>query len=604
MSMSSRLASASVTALAALGLASSATAAPIVGPSNDSFYTVPTNVPASGPAGELISYRPATLNLGSGQPPINTWNILYRSRDSNGNSNFVTGTVLVPRSGYSGNNVAYAFGTQGLAKQCAPSKQLLNSNGGTEYESPNLIAALSKGYAVIATDYAGYTTGTTPSYLSGKSQGQAVLDSIRAARQLPPATVKNYPTSKNVIWGFSQGGQSAGWAGELAPTYYPDLNLAGVAAGGVPGDFVASAKALNGAEGASFLLGGVIGLSTEYPQGIPFDDLASSAGQAAKTDALNNGCVFKLLNKYRNANISQFTKNNQTLDQLLQIPSVAATLNAQTLGTKKINTPVYQWHGAADEFLPLGQAYALKKAWCAKGTNVKFDLYPSEHLTSLFQAAPSVLAWAADRFAGKSQAGNCNNGKPDPVSTADAPGGDFIVNLDQWNLSGSVRLKTLNQTLALPSTSKFNGTTNLTTQKLDGAANIPPFFTTIDILGIKIKTAITLVPTGPIVGSVSLDDNGQLHLSGNAPMYLRIESLGAVGITFGTNCQTERSLQIPIKYDGPVSALGTGKLTSSTTATIPPLVNCGAYGPLLSALVSASGNGFTLTESAPAPVSY
>ncbi len=604
MSVSSRIASASLAALAALGLASSAAAAPVVGPSTDAFYTPPTNVPASGPAGELIWYRPATVNLGAGAPSTNNWTILYRSRDSNGNSNFVTGTVFVPRSGYAGNNIAYAFGTQGLAKACAPSKQVLAANGGTEYESPNLVAALSRGYAVLASDYAGYTNGSSPSYLAGKSQGQAVLDMIRAAKQLPPATVKNYPGGKNVIWGFSQGGQSAGWAGELAPTYYPDLNLAGVAAGGVPGDFVTSAKYLNGAEGASFLLGGVIGLSTEYPQGIPFDDLANSAGQAAKADALSGGCVFKLLNKYRNANISQFTKNNQTLDQLLQIPSVAATLNAQTLGTKKINTPVYQWHGAADEFLPLGQAYALKKAWCAKGTNVKFDLYPSEHLTTLFQAAPYVMNWVADRMNSRSQASNCNNGKPDPVSTADAPGGDFVVNLDQWNLAGSVRLKTLNQTLALPTTSRFTGTTNLTTQKLDGLASIPPFFTTIDILGIKIKTAITMVPTGRIVGSVSLDDNGYLHLSGTAPMILRIESLGAFGITFGTNCRTQSSLQIPIRYDGPVSALGTGKLTSSTTATIPPLTDCGAYGPLLSALVAATGNGFTLTESPPAPVSY
>lgn len=594
----SRLAGAAVAALATLGLASSASAAPVVGPSNDSFYTPPTSVPASGTAGELIWYRPATVNLGSGAPSTNAWTVLYRSRDSHGNSNFVTGTVFTPKSGYKGQNIAYAFGTQGLAKECAPSKQVV---AGTEYESPNIAAALAKGYGVLATDYAGYTNGSTPSYLAGKSQGNAVIDIIRAAKQLPPAPVRNYPKGNNVIWGFSQGGQAAGWAGENAPS---DLNLRGVAAGGVPGDFIASAKALNAAEGAAFMLGGVIGLSTEYPQGIPFDTLANAAGQQAKSEALASGCVFKLLNKYRNADIATYTKNNQTLDQLLQIPSVNQTLAAQSLGTKKINMPVYQWHGAADEFLPLDQAYALKKAWCQKGTNVKFDLYPSEHLTSLFQAAPYVLSWAADRMAVKSQSGNCNNGKPNPVSTADAKGGDFIVKLDNWLLSGSVKLKTLNQTLALPDAARFNGTTNLTTQKLNGQAAIPPFNTIIDILGIKVRTKITMVPTGPVEGDVSLDDDGNLHLDGNAPMILRIESLQAVGITFGTNCRTERSLQISIKYDGPVSALGTGKLTSSTSGTIPPLVDCGVYGPVLSSLVAATGNTFTLTEAPPAPVSY
>lgn len=594
----SRLAGAAVAALATLGLASSATAAPVVGPSGDSFYTPPTSVPASGTAGELIWYRPATVNLGSGVSTPNAWTVLYRSRDSRGTSNFVTGTVYVPKSGYRGQNVSYAHGTQGLAKACAPSKQVI---AGTEYEAPNIAAALAKGYAVFATDYAGYTNGSTPTYLAGKSQGNAVIDLIRAAKQIPTAAVRSYPTGPNVIWGYSQGGQAAGWAGENAPT---DLNLKGVAAGGVPGDFVASAKALNAAEGASFLLGGVIGLSTEYPQGIPFDELANAAGQQARSEALAGGCVFSLLNKYRNANISTYVKDNQTLDQLLTIPSVQQTLAAQSLGTRKINMPVYQFHGAADEFLPLGQGYALKKAWCAKGTNVKFDLYPSEHLTSLFQAAPSVLTWAADRFASRSQSGNCNNGKPNPTSTADAPGGDFIVKLDNWLLSGTVKLKTLNQTLALPDASRFNGTTNLTTQKLDGQASIPPFNTIIDIAGIKVRTKITLVPTGPIVGAVNLDDNGDLHLDGNAPMILRIESLQAVGITFGTNCRTERSLQISIKYDGPVSALGTGKLTSSTPGTIPPLVDCGVYGPVLSSLVAATGNTFTLTERPPPPVSW
>ena len=45
--------------------------------------------------------------------------------------------------------------------------------------------ALKKGYAVTITDYQGYTNGAIPTYLAGKAEGQAVLDIVRAARQIP-----------------------------------------------------------------------------------------------------------------------------------------------------------------------------------------------------------------------------------------------------------------------------------------------------------------------------------------------------------------------------------------------------------------------------------
>jgi len=66
--------------LAAIALAvSSAYAAPVVGPSDDSFYTQPA---LGGAKGDLITYRTATVNLGTGAPAAKAWNVIYQTVDS------------------------------------------------------------------------------------------------------------------------------------------------------------------------------------------------------------------------------------------------------------------------------------------------------------------------------------------------------------------------------------------------------------------------------------------------------------------------------------------------------------------------------------------
>jgi dienelactone hydrolase len=400
------------------------------------FYTPPSPLPA-GTHGDLIWYRQAALGA-AGTLDADGWNVLYHSVDATGADNVVTGTVLIPKAAWSGKGarpvIGYAVGTHGLAQSCAPSLQLA---GGTDYETANLAAALKQGYAVLVTDNPGYTTGDTPTYLAGQAQGHALLDLFKAATQIP-----SIPLSANAevaIWGYSQGGQTAAWAGQLQPSYAPGLDLVGVAAGGVPADFITTAAYLNGSAGASFLLGGVIGLSAQYPQQIPLDSLANAQGKAAIAKGKSE-CVFSALFDFMNKDISEYTVGNQTLQQLEAVPSINQVLVAQNLGGGKMPVPLYEYMGQADEFIPLDQAETLKQTYCDASGNVTFALYPSEHIVTQFQAAPDVLAWLGDRFAGKSVRGTCRTRKPRPQSTANPGGGDFVVSLDQWPLNATVHL--------------------------------------------------------------------------------------------------------------------------------------------------------------------
>ena len=81
-----------------------------------------------------------------------------------------------------------------------------------------------RGYIVAATDYPGLGTPETHPYLVGESEARAVLDSVRAARELTGAP------ARFAVWGHSQGGQASLFTGIMAKSYAPELDLVGVAA--------------------------------------------------------------------------------------------------------------------------------------------------------------------------------------------------------------------------------------------------------------------------------------------------------------------------------------------------------------------------------------
>src|SRR5262249_4900696 len=99
-------------------------------------------------------------------------------------------------------------------------------------------------------------------YLVGESEGRAVLDAARAARQLPTGAGKRV-----LIAGHSQGGHAALFAGEIANEYAPELRVLGVASGAPvpdPGrflDFTADSPAT-----AGFVIMGVSGYLIAYPE--------------------------------------------------------------------------------------------------------------------------------------------------------------------------------------------------------------------------------------------------------------------------------------------------------------------------------------------------
>lgn len=588
--------------LASLTMATAASAAPVVGPAGDAFYTPPA-MPATN--GALVWYRSNTLQLGSGAPGVKSWKVLYKSSKINGASTPVTGTVIVPTATWTGGGsrpiVTYALGTQGVAKKCAGSKQL---ETGTEYEIANIVAALKRGYAVVITDYDGYTTGSKPSYIVAGNEGRAVLDIVRAADDIPNVGI-SATNSPLAIWGYSQGGQAAASAGELEASYAPELRTIGVAAGGVPANLRETASYLDGANGSAFLLLAVYGLSQQYPAALPLATLANAQGQTVLADS-ENICTFEGLFKYMNKSISQYTVGNKSMNQLLADPAIGAAVDAQKLGTKKIPVHTFLYHGEADEFIPLPQALKLKSDYCAKGTKVSYASFKSEHITTQFQGAGLALDFIRDRLANKFDLGTCLTLAPKPTSTANNPTGDLIFSLKNWFLSGKVGLKLLGQDVVLPSGSKFTADANLKTKTLVGtnAVKIPEFCQDLWITLIPVTVCLNISSVGPTTGTVDIDNNGILKIHGETKVDIQVKSLGEGPIQIPFGCHTETPASLPLHYEGPISDLGNGKVGFSGTTTFANMTGCGLVDVLLSGLMSGPGQTYQFAVAPPGSTWY
>lgn len=400
------------------GTAAGATAA-ACSASAEAVYTPPATVP--GGPGSVLACRQVTLGQVPGNIAMTGWQVQYGSTDNRGTPVAVSGTVAVPVAPWTGTGarpvVAFSPGTLGLGAKCAFSKQLAGAYQ-DEYEGDNIAALLKAGYAVAATDGAGYLDGQTHRYVSGADAGHALLDIARAASRVPGSGLSGQAPVG--LWGYSEGGAASLWAAQLAAGYAPGLKVAGDASGGVPGDLRVTAEGLNGQAFAGFLMDAALGISAAYPK-LPFDALLNDDGRAAVARA-RSGCLVDTLAGFAFADIGDYTTAGLTLDRFYaQAGSDGRTwgevLDAQKLGVGvgvapagtayRIGFPVLQYRGAFEEVIAISTEDATHQAYCAAGVPTAWKLYPGDHLLADNQAVDDVVGWLGERFAGHPETGDC-----------------------------------------------------------------------------------------------------------------------------------------------------------------------------------------------------
>jgi hypothetical protein len=385
------------------------------------IYAAPPATVTGNP-GDLLACRPAKLTNIPGDVPMKAWKVRYVSTDAKGARNVVTGTVAVPDAawtkGGSRPTVAFNPGTLGSGQQCAFSKQLAGQYVDM-YEGANLTLMLQAGFAVAATDGVGYLNGQVHTYMVGANAGHALLDVVRTSRRIPGGTLA--PDGKVGISGCSEGGAAALWGAQLAASYAPELNVAGAAAGGVPGDLRLTAKQLNGSFFAGFLADALVGLNAAYPE-MPFDELMNDKGKQAIKDVRSN-CLFGTLAVFLGAKVENFSKDGLSLEQIYALKGPGGVtwgdvVDRQKLGVDvgtpasaakyKIGFPVFQYRGWLEEIIPHETEDGTRQAYCAAGVNTTWkNTYPAEHLSTDWGAAGDVTNFLGDRFEGKPVQGDC-----------------------------------------------------------------------------------------------------------------------------------------------------------------------------------------------------
>lgn len=368
-------------------------------PGPDAFYTTPANVPVY--AGALLRTQPFTRAVPAG---AHAWRILYTTTDSGGAAAAASALVVVSDQAPATPRpvVAWAHGTTGVARPCAPS---LLKDPFTSGALPGLDQVLDQGWVLVATDYTGLGTPGPHPYLIGPGQAHSVLDAVRAARHVAGLRL----SGQTVVWGHSQGGNAALWTGQLAPTYAPDVPLAGVAALAPASDLPGLVKNLGRVPGGAIFASYVIAAySAIYP------DVSFDAYIRPTARALVRGYASRCL-----AEPEVFVSVASSL--ILDRPIYAGDPTAGPLRTRLVEnsplapiaTPLFVAQGLSDPLvLPaVQQSYVQRRCHLPGHGPLDYRTYAGrDHVGVVAPGSPMVsdlVRWTADRFAGKTAPTTC-----------------------------------------------------------------------------------------------------------------------------------------------------------------------------------------------------
>ena len=382
----------------ALGLVGLSTALHRSIASPDAFYKPPSTVPAR--PGALL--RSDTFTRGIPRQ-WHAWRILYTTTRDDNVPAVASGVVIASADPPAGPRpvMAWAHGTTGVASQCAPS--LLPSRWNPDI-IPGLNQALARGWVIVATDYVGLGTPGPHPYLIGQGEARSVLDSVRAARQMPQLLLQ----PRTVVWGHSQGGHAALWAGMIAPTYAPDVNVVGVAALAPASDLKALVEEVrNTLEGR--ILGAYIlsAYSDIYPD-VSFEHYVRPAARVLVRETADR-CL-----DIPEAVPSAVTAvlSRQPIYAVAPLAGALGRRLAENTPTGPIKVPLLIAQGLDDPLVLPSTQRAYVNRLCHSGQSVDYRTYRRrDHLSLLWPGSrlvPNLLAWTQARIAGRRQEPGCS----------------------------------------------------------------------------------------------------------------------------------------------------------------------------------------------------
>lgn len=322
--------------------------------------------------------------------------VLYHSRSAEGTDVATSGVVLIPAGKAPPGGwpvIAWAHGTSGVARMCAPSLEK-----DMEYGEEGLMPMVRAGFAVVATDYHGLGTVGPHEYVNKIAQGRDVIYSIPAARAAVPSLGRKW-----VVVGHSQGGLAAWSVAEMQgalrdPDYLGAVSVAGAA------DLKAVLAGMGdpGSEAAYYLVYMAYAIHVQSPSFKPEDMLAGVALERYG-DVTTKGCWNYAYASFLKAPPGEVVKPGWD-----KTTAAERFFKTNELGSAPIGGPLLVIGGEADQTVPFAALRATVQKACKNGIALTFRSYPGlDHDPTMDRSTPDQLAWVRDRFAGKASTSNC-----------------------------------------------------------------------------------------------------------------------------------------------------------------------------------------------------
>ena len=378
-------------------------------PDSDAFYTYTGDKPLADIApGTVLKKRTMAMYFGPMSTPVASEQLLYRTTGQRGQPTVTVTTVLAPADApVTPNIVGYLSFYDGLAPKCDPSYTLAGGDAGgaaqQEAEEEELLINwyLSQGFVVTVPDF----EGTHLDWMAGRESGYGTLDAIRATQSYMHA-----PQAKVGLSGYSGGAVAGDWASELAPSYAPELDIVGVALGGVPVNYLHLLEYANGTdEYAAAIPAMLLGLSRAYD--VDLSTYLSSYGMKV-VRAESTGCMPDLFGRWPGLTVAKILKPRYRDWQ--HVPALARMLREQTMGTypghpkAPMLMGVGNSDGKGDGVMRAGDVKALAAEYCKQGVAVQYEEYQgASHTTAGAFFEPETGPFLVQRFAGVPFSGNC-----------------------------------------------------------------------------------------------------------------------------------------------------------------------------------------------------
>jgi Secretory lipase len=331
-------------------------------------------------------------------------------------------TVLIPAAPAPGARKLVSSQTayDSLTLNCAPSYTMRGGNnlGSTQnVESAYIGQELQQGWDVVVPDY----EGPQSEWAVGPMLGYATLDSIRAADSFAPDGLEGARTPVGMN-GYSGGAIASNWAAALAPSYAPELNIVGVAAGGIFPDLDYTISTLDNSIWYGVEIGVSVAINRAYPH-YHLDSLLNPQGQAlAQQDGQDaSGCAGAASNE-PGGTAAEYT-NYPSSQALAALPQVTSVLNELNLNNAPVPAaPSFFYNAINDELAHIQPVDQLVAKYCLAGAKIDYyrDPVASEHVAGLAVYFPLALQYLQDRFAGDPVPDTC--GAPPMRNRAAAPG--------------------------------------------------------------------------------------------------------------------------------------------------------------------------------------